>query len=67
MEMRNVDHTNPHTNEPFGPTFYSNKAVAADGGHETTDETMADVSHESPNEGATRSFERGTEGRDETV
>ena len=67
MQMRDVDHTNPYTNAPFGPTFHSNQAVAADGGRESTEETMADVSHEPPNEGATRAFERGTEGRDETV
>jgi len=32
-------------------------------------ETMRDVEHEPPHEGegATRAFERGTEGRDETV
>jgi hypothetical protein len=36
----------------------------SEGGHEMT---MADVSHEPPTEGAHRSFERGTEGRTDSV
>jgi hypothetical protein len=31
------------------------------------EETMEDVPHTSPNEGANRTFERGTEGRDGSV
>jgi len=57
-------------------------AIVADGGREDDEETvqdvtiseeavqnetMQDVEHESPTEGASRSFERGTEGRDERV
>ncbi len=71
-EMRNVDHTHPHTDEPFGERLFGGPAVAADGG--TADEAdeaerkMRDVDHESPDgEGADRVFERGTEGRDESV
>jgi hypothetical protein len=45
--------------------------VAADGGRadaERTDEqTMEDVDHEPPGEGANPAFERGTEGRADTV
>jgi len=44
--------------------------VAADGGErdgEDADETMEDIDHEAPGEGVTRAYERGTEGRDETV
>jgi hypothetical protein len=75
-EMREVDHTHPHTNTAFGRTFrHGGVAVAADGGEagagsaedSTEEPTMADVSHEPPNEGASRSFERGTEGRTDTV
>ena len=41
----------------------------SDGGREAdeTTETMADVDHESADEGVDRAYERGTEGRDETV
>jgi len=71
-QMRDVDHTHPHTNETFGAAFTRGPAVAADGGSdiERTDETaatMADVDHDSPDEGVDRAYERGTEGRDETV
>ena len=73
--MENVDHTHPHTDEPFGDAFRRGPDVAADGGERrsneeaqpTDSEEMEDVDHESPNEGANRTFERGTEGRDESV
>jgi hypothetical protein len=63
-------------------TFRRGTVVAADGGRddqsrpdggtadddpEEDDETMEDVEHESPSEGANRTFERGTEGRTDTV
>ena len=66
MAMKDVDHTHPHTNEPFGQTFYRG-AIAADGGRTDDEQTMEDIHHEPPNEGATRTFERGTEGRDEVA
>jgi len=84
-QMRDVDHTHPHTNDTFGDAFARGPAVAADGGEPSdgrrasseprsdggTDadertETMADVDHEST-EGVDRAYERGTEGREETV
>ncbi|SFS05956.1 hypothetical protein SAMN05216559_2950 [Halomicrobium zhouii] len=75
--MQDVDHTHPHTDEPFGAAFRRGPDVAADGGErtgsestdeqQTDDEAMEDVDHESPTEGANRTFERGTEGRDESV
>jgi hypothetical protein len=67
-EMRDVDHTHPHTDESFGGRFRRG-VVAADGGERGGRETdqMDEVSHESPGEGANRAFERGTEGRDERV
>ena len=93
-KMHDVDHTHPHTDEPFGSAFRRGPAVAADGGErsdgsrssserssdggrdsgtesrraedEETDQ-MEDVDHESPTKGADRAFERGTEGRDESV
>jgi hypothetical protein len=73
--MEDVDHTHPHTDETFGQTqtFRRGAVVAADGGRdesadaEEDDETMEDVEHESPSEGANRTFERGTEGRTDTV
>jgi len=71
MTMKDVDHTHPHTNEAFGELHNRGAVVAADGGHPAEDEAeterMEDVSHEPPSEGANRAFERGTEGRDETV
>ncbi len=73
MEMEDIDHTNPYTDEPFVETFRRGQVVAADGGErdaaddETEEETMEDVAHDSPNEGTNRTFERGNEGRDETV
>jgi len=96
-EMNDVDHTHPHTDEPFGAAFRRGPTVAADGGErsngsrssserssdggrdsgtesrradaddEVDAETMGDVDHESPSEGATRAFERGTEGRTDSV
>ena len=70
--MKDVDHTHPHTNDAFGSAFTRGPAVAADGGSdaERTDETtatMADVDHDSADEGVDRAYERGTEGRDETA
>ncbi|WP_254271439.1 hypothetical protein [Haloarcula marina] len=71
--MRDVDHTHPHTNDTFGAAFQRGPAVAADGGNADaedeaeTGETMEDVDHEAPGEGVSRAYERGTEGRDETV
>ncbi|WP_136715317.1 hypothetical protein [Halorientalis salina] len=70
--MNAVSHTNPYTDEPFGETvtFRRGQTVVADGGERTgTDEqTMKDVSHTPPaGDGAMRVFERGTEGRDESV
>ena len=93
-KMHDVDHTHPHTDEPFGAAFRRGPTVAADGGKrsdrsrpsserssdggrdsgtesrraedEETDQ-MEDVDHESPTKGADRAFERGTEGRDESV
>jgi hypothetical protein len=64
--MRDVDHTQPHTENAFtrGP------AVAADGGDadRTNDtQTMADIDHDTADEGVDRAYERGTERRDETV
>jgi hypothetical protein len=73
MTMKDVDHTHPHTNEAFGELHNRGAVVAADGGRAASDgddtesEQMKDVSHEPPSEGANRAFERGTEGRDETV
>ncbi|WP_159900941.1 hypothetical protein [Salinirussus salinus] len=70
-EMQDVDHTHPHTQEAFGFRFQRG-AVVADGGEdqrgEPDDETMADVTHDTEeDEATTRTFERGTEGRDGTV
>jgi len=68
--MRSVQHTHPKTSSTFGAVFRRGPVVAADGGErdgEDTDETMEDIDHEAPGEGVTRAYERGTEGRDETV
>ena len=69
--MREVDHTHPHTNDTFGTVFTSGQAVAADGGSadgaDDARETMADVDHDSPDGGVDRAYERGTEGRTDTV
>jgi len=70
--MKDVDHTHPHTNDTFGTVFTSGQAVAPDGGKaesegEETVETMADVDHDSADEGVDRTYERGTEGREEIV
>jgi len=86
-QMKDVDHTHPHTDSAFGNAFTRGPAVAADGGEpsdarrtsseprsdggqadaDETTETMADVDHESTDEGVDRAYERGTEGRDEIV
>jgi hypothetical protein len=68
-QMKDVDHTHPHMDSAFGTAFTRGPAVAADGGHEAdeTTETMADVDHGSSGDGVDRAYERGTEGRDETV
>ena len=79
-KIGDIDHTNPYTDESFGEqvqVFDRGTTIAADGGHdeETTDdgpedvETMKDVDHEPPNEsdGANRVYERGTEGKDDSV
>ncbi|NHX38758.1 MULTISPECIES: hypothetical protein [Haloarcula] len=70
--MGSIQHTHPETNGTFGAVFRRGPVVAADGGErgaeeEETDETMEDIDHEAPDEGVTRAYERGTEGRDETV
>ena len=67
MKMRDIDHTHPHTGTAFGRNYYDSGAVAADGGHEPEEQTMDDVDHEPPSEGATRAFERGTEGRERSA
>ena len=41
--------------------------TAADASRDADEEVMEDVAHESETEGANRSFERGTEGKDESV
>jgi hypothetical protein len=70
--MKNVDHTHPHTDEAFGQTqtFRRGVVIAADGGEadaESESDTIGDVGHESPTDGTKRAFERGTEGRTDTV
>ena len=68
--MRNVDHTHPVTDRPFGERFDPTTAIAADGGERDAadPDQMADVDHETPDgDGADPVFERGTEGRDEDV
>jgi hypothetical protein len=66
-EMRDVDHTNPHTGKPFGASVvFERGVVVADGGRERAE--MRDVDHTPPaGEGANRVFERGTEGREDSV
>ena len=68
--MRSVEHTHPETNATIGAVFRRGPVVAADGGErdgDAAEETMEDIDHEAPGEGVTRAYERGTEGRDETV
>jgi len=68
--MRSVEHTHPKTSSTFGAVFRRGPVVAADGGErdgEDADEAMEDIDHEAPGEGVNRTYERGTEGRDETV
>jgi len=73
MEMGDIDHTNPYTDDPFVRTYRRGQVVAADGGErdaaeeEEDEETMEDVSHTALTEGAKRTFERGKEGRDDSV
>jgi hypothetical protein len=67
MKMQEINHTHPQTGTAFGQNYYDSGTVAADGGREPGEETMADVDHEPPSEGASRSFERGTEGRERSV
>jgi len=66
--MAEFSHGNPYTGETFGDemAFERGPAVAADGGKadakKRDDETMADVDHEHPEDGAAdanRVFERG--------
>ncbi|MEF8781681.1 MAG: hypothetical protein V5A39_01660 [Haloarculaceae archaeon] len=72
-QMGDIDHTNPYTDDPFVQTYRRGQIVAADGGERdaTEDEEdpdkMEDVPHTSPNDGTNRTFERGKEGRDESV
>jgi len=71
-QMSDVDHTNPHTDETFGAAFRRGPDVAADGGRanaeDTDEQTMDDVDHEPPEgEGANPAYERGTEGRADSV
>ncbi|MDG5776066.1 hypothetical protein VB773_14815 [Haloarculaceae archaeon H-GB2-1] len=74
--MGEISHTNPYTGKPFGNACAFERAphVAADGGRrdavDEDEQTMADVSHTPPHDDESdvnRVFERGTEGRDETV
>ena len=65
--MQDIDHTHPQTGTAFGQNYYDAGEVAADGGRDEDEQTMEDVDHEPPSEGATRSFERGTEGRERSV
>jgi hypothetical protein len=77
--MKDIDHTNPYTDESFGENFVFRRGqhVAADGGEPDADDgtedteaqTMKDVEHTPPNDsdGANRVYERGTEGKDESV
>lgn len=60
MKMKHVDQTNPDTNAAFGLSFYG-PAPVTDGGYDSEIDTekMEDVSHEPPEAGAVRSFERG--------
>jgi hypothetical protein len=81
-DMKDISHTNPYTGESFGEqvqVFDRGTTVAADGGEPGADgptdttrtdaQTMKDVDHTPPNEsdGVNRVYERGTEGRDESV
>ncbi|MFB6222401.1 MAG: hypothetical protein ABEH86_01840 [Haloarcula sp.] len=68
--MQNIEHTHPETNATFGAVFRRGPVIAADGGErdaEQAEETMGDIDHEPPSEGVTRAYERGTEGRGDTV
>jgi hypothetical protein len=48
-----------------GPS--GDRRPSRDSRRDVAEEEMEDVEHESPTDGAVRSFERGTEGRDRTV
>lgn len=63
MPMKDVDQTNPHTNEPFWATRFE-PTIVPDGGRKgvPAEETMADVAHESPTDGRDRTFRRGGPG-----
>jgi hypothetical protein len=74
-EMGSIDHTNPYTDDPFVQTYRRGQILAADGGErdaagedeDEDEDSMKDVPHTPPNDGANRTFERGREGRDRTV
>jgi hypothetical protein len=71
-EMGEVDHTHPITDRPFGERFDPTTAVVADGGErgagDADPDRMGGVDHETPDgDGADPVFERGTEGRDDSV
>jgi len=66
MKMQDIEHTHPHTGTAFGRNYYDSGVVAAEGGHEGSEETMEDIDHDNA-EGADRAFERGTEGRERSV
>jgi hypothetical protein len=68
-----ISHTHPDTNEAFGDAmaYHRGPTVAADGGAnqpERSDDRLRDVDHEPPaGEGAQGAYDRGTEGRSESV
>jgi len=69
-DMRDVDHTHPVTDRPFGERFDPTTAIAADGGERgaADPDRMANLDHETPaGDGADPAFERGTERRDDSV
>jgi hypothetical protein len=51
--------------EDLGPS--GDRRRSGDTDRDVAEEEMEDVEHEPPTDGAVRSFERGTEGRDRTV
>ena len=59
-DMRDIDHTNPHTGEAFGANggVFTRGPAAADGG--TEDDEMRDIDHVAPDgDGAGEVWERG--------
>ena len=64
MQMKDVDQTNPTTNEAFGQSFHGPWPVA-DGGRKRSEQTMEDVEQEPPTEGAVRTFQGGHSVRDQ--